>query len=119
MFPDFGKLSPIAGKYEAKLDRDSAHEILTKRAEAAAKAAAEAERREEEGDEAAREFNAGRRYSGGRTSGGGSRSSSTRGASSKNGSFGEEVAKVVIKELKGTTGKRIVRGIFGTLFKAR
>ena len=32
---------------------------------------------------------------------------------------GEEVTKVIIKELKGTTGRRIVRGIFGTIFKAR
>ena len=108
--------SPIAGKYEAKIDRESAHEILAKRAEEAAKAAAEAERREEEGDERAREFNAGRRYAPGGDEG---RSGSSRSRSSKGGSFGDEVAKVVIKELKGTTGRRIVRGIFGTIFKAK
>ena len=32
---------------------------------------------------------------------------------------GAAVASVVIKELKGTTGKRIVRGILGGLFKGR
>jgi len=29
------------------------------------------------------------------------------------------MAEVVMKELKGTTGRRIVRGILGGLFKAR
>jgi len=29
------------------------------------------------------------------------------------------MAKAVVKELKGTTGRRIVRGILGSLFKAR
>jgi len=108
--------SPIAGKYEALVDRESAHEILAKRAEEAAKAAAAAERAEDEGDERAREFNAGRRYSAGDDDAGRSRRRSSRSGES---SFGGEVAKVVIKELKGTTGRRIVRGILGTLFKAR
>jgi hypothetical protein len=31
----------------------------------------------------------------------------------------ETVTKVVVKELTGTTGRRIVRGILGSLFKAR
>ncbi len=29
------------------------------------------------------------------------------------------MTKAVIKELSGTTGRRIVRGIFGTIFRAR
>ena len=33
--------------------------------------------------------------------------------------LGEAMAKAVIKELKGTTGRRIVRGILGGLFKGR
>ena len=62
---------------------------------------------------AEREYRAGRRYSGTRVG----RSTSRR--SRKSESFGDAVAGVVIKELKGTTGRRIVRGIFGTLFKGR
>ena len=34
-------------------------------------------------------------------------------------SFGGVLASVVAKELKGTTGRRIVRGILGGLFKGR
>jgi len=105
--------SPLAGKYEAKLDRQSAYEMLKKRAEDAAKAAEEAEKAEEEADMALREYKAGRRYSGARV--GRSTSRKTR----KDAGWGEAISSVVIKELKGTTGRRIVRGIFGTLFKGR
>ncbi len=106
--------SPIAGKYEEKVDRISAYETLKARAEAAAKEAEAAERAEEQAEMAEREYRAGRRYSGSRVG----RSTSRR-RSRKSESFGEAVAGVVIKELKGTTGRRIVRGIFGTLFKGR
>jgi hypothetical protein len=103
--------SPFAGKYDTAVDRDSAHEMLARRAAAAAKAAEEAERAETEGQ--AREFSAARRYS---ANGDDAPPRKTGGSGS---SFGGEVAKVVIKELKGTTGRRIVRGVLGTLFKAR
>ncbi|MCV6591757.1 MAG: DUF853 domain-containing protein [Silicimonas sp.] len=105
--------SPIAGKYETLKDRESAYEVLTKRAEAAAKEAEEAERREEEAEEAEREFRRARRYDG-RDVG---RSTSRR--SSKSPSLGDQFAKMVVKELTGTTGRRLVRGILGGLFKGR
>ena len=104
--------SPVAGKYEATLDRLSAHEMLAKRAEDAARAAQEAERAEEEASAAERDYKAGRRYSGTRVS----RSSSR---SSRDDSLGSALSEAVIKELKGTTGRRIVRGILGGLFKGR
>ena len=112
--------SPIAGKYEAVIDRESAAEILAARAEAAAKeaeAAEAAEARDEAPEAGPREFNNARRYDGGRSP---SRTTRSRTEDKSLGrQFGEEVSKVVIKELKGTTGRRIVRGIFGTIFKAR
>ncbi len=108
--------SPIAGKYEELLDRRSAYEILAKRAADAAKAAEEAEDKEAEMEMAEREFNAGRRYSGSRV--GRSTSRSTRKAR-KDESFGEAITRNVMKELSGTTGRRIVRGLFGGLFKGR
>ncbi|MGB7316524.1 MAG: helicase HerA-like domain-containing protein [Planktotalea sp.] len=104
--------SHIAGKYEAKIDRTSAYEILRERADVAAKAAAEAEAKEDELEMAEREYKAARRYSGTRVA----RSTSR---SSKSDSFGAAMTQVVLKELKGTTGRRIVRGILGGLFKAR
>ncbi len=110
----FIKSSPIAGKYEEVKDRESAYEILTRRAELAAKEAAEAEAREEEAEAQEREYRTGRRYKGERVE-----RSTSRSRSSKSDSFGGALAKVVVKELKGTTGRRIVRGIFGTLFKGR
>ncbi|WP_417525729.1 helicase HerA-like domain-containing protein [Marinovum sp.] len=105
--------SPVAGKYDALQDRHSAYEILAKRAEEAAQAAEEAERREEAAEVAEREYRAGRRYSGTRVT----RSTSRR--RSTGGSIGEAMTQAVIKELKGTTGRRIVRGILGGLFKGR
>jgi len=105
--------SPVAGKYDTTLDRNSAFEMLAKRANDAAKAAEEAEAKEEDLEAAMREYQTGRRYSGTKVT----RSSSR--TPPKGGGFGGEVAKLVIKELKGTTGRRIVRGILGGLFKAR
>ncbi|KAG1715467.1 hypothetical protein GQR58_000439 [Nymphon striatum] len=108
--------SPLQGKYDTLADRNSAYEILGKRAADAAKAAEEEEAREEEASAAEREYKAGRRYSGTRVER--STSRPTR-KSKRTDSFGEAMAKVVIKELKGTTGRRIVRGILGGFFKAR
>ncbi|WP_170600525.1 helicase HerA-like domain-containing protein [Ruegeria arenilitoris] len=107
--------SPMAGKYETLLDRKSAFEILQARA---AKAAAEAEVAEpEEHDDtrsvSEREYSAARRYSGSRV--GRSSARSVR----KQDSFASAMSEAVIKELKGTTGRRIVRGILGGLFRNR
>ncbi|ALI54478.1 helicase HerA-like domain-containing protein [Celeribacter marinus] len=119
--------SPIAGKYEAKLDRESAFELLTKRADTAAAEAEAAEAAEDAADLAAaqakeddkrrkdleREFSKARRYE---TKDYG-RSSSRR--TTKDSGVAATVTNLVIKELKGTTGRRIVRGILGGLFKGR
>lgn len=110
--------SPMAGKYDATVDRKSAYEILAARAEEAAREAEESEAKAEEKSAAEREFNAGRRYTGIKVSRSSSRSRTAR-DSSVGGSFGKAMADVVIKELKGTTGRRIVRGILGGLFKGR
>jgi DNA helicase HerA-like ATPase len=105
--------SDMAGKYDTTVDRESAFELLSKRAEAAAKAAEEAEDEEERLEEKEREFKAARRYDGGRAG------KSTSRRSSSSSSFGGALASVVAKELKGPTGRRIVRGILGGLFKGR
>lgn len=107
-------LSDLHARYAETVDRHSAHEMLKERAEAAAKAAAEAEQREEEMEAAEREYQAGRRYSG--TRGGRSTSKPVRRPQK---SFGEQMGDMVVKELTGTTGRRLVRGILGSLFKAR
>ncbi len=104
--------SPIAGKYDTPLDRDSAFELLSKRAEEAAKAAEEAEAAEEAAKSVLeKDYKSARRYSGERVG----RSTSK---ASEN-SITDAMADVLIKELKGTTGRRIVRGVLGSLFKGR
>ncbi len=105
--------SPVAGKYEVVLDRNSAYEMLAARAQDAAEAAAKAEAEEEELATAEREYRAARRYSGTRVS----RSSSRK--SRRDDSLTDALTSAVIKEMRGTTGRRIVRGILGGLFKAR
>ncbi|MEI4262357.1 helicase HerA-like domain-containing protein [Roseovarius sp. D0-M9] len=107
--------SPVAGKYETLVDRRSAYEILKDRAAHAAAEAAHAEEVAEEQSVAEREFNAGRRYSGKRVE----RSTAQRRGGSTAGSFGEAITGAVLKELNGTTGRRLVRGILGGLFKGR
>ncbi|SPF80360.1 helicase HerA-like domain-containing protein [Pseudoprimorskyibacter insulae] len=109
--------SDLGVKYNTALDRHSAYEILKARAEAAATAAEQAEEAEETLEASQREFNAGRRYSGSRVP----RSSSkpVRTSRREEESFGDAMAKMVMKELTGTTGRRIVRGVLGGLFKAR
>ncbi|MDE0851239.1 helicase HerA-like domain-containing protein [Yoonia sp.] len=106
--------SPMAGKYDTTIDRESASEILAKRAGAAAEEAEKAEAEEERVEAKEREFKSARRYSGNGTKG---RSTSRR--SNNDTSFGGAIASVIAKELKGTTGRRIVRGILGGLFRGR
>ena len=109
--------SHIAGKYEAKVDRISAFEKLRAKAGRAAEAAEKAEAEEERAAAEEREFRAGRRYS----AGGMERSSSKRIGTRRRqpDTFGSALQTAVIKELKGTTGRRIVRGILGGFFKGR
>ncbi|EEE38166.1 hypothetical protein RKLH11_2007 [Rhodobacteraceae bacterium KLH11] len=60
-----------------------------------------------------REYASARRYSGSRV--GRSSARITR----KKDTFATAMSEAVIKELKGTTGRRIVRGILGGLFRNR
>lgn len=106
--------SPVAGKYDTTQDRHSAYEMLAARAAEAAKAAETAEAEAEEAPPQAREFNAARRYSGSRVAQSGSRAGQGLGDR-----FGAAVTDAVLKEIKGTTGRRIVRGILGGFFKGR
>ena len=109
---DFIANSPVAGKYDKAIDRESAYEVLMSRAEVAATEAEEAERREDEAEEREREFKQARRYESDRVG----RSTSR---TSRSDSVGDKLTKMVVRELTGTTGRRIVRGILGGLFKGR
>ncbi|GIT92166.1 hypothetical protein JANAI62_26240 [Jannaschia pagri] len=106
--------SPIAGRYEATIDRESAFEILTARAKAAAEAAEAAEREEEEVEVREREYKAGRRYTGGRVS-----RSTARPRSRRGDSVVQAFAKSMARSLGTRAGKAIVRGVLGGLFRGR
>ncbi len=108
--------SPVAGKYDTTLDRDSAYEMLTRRAAEAAKEAERAEAAEEEAEEAEREFKSARRYNGSRVD---RSTSKTTSRSSRSDSVGEAFAKSFARQLGTRSGKALVRGIFGTLFSGR
>ena len=105
--------SDLGAAYDKTLDRRSAHEILTARAKRAALEAEADIASEDDSDPRARNYRAARRYSGSRVGRGVS-----KGRQGAEG-FGEAMGKMVMKELTGTTGRRIVRGILGGLFKAR
>jgi len=107
--------SPMAAKYNQSVDRRSAFEILQARADTAAKEAeaAESDAALAEQTPMQREYNSARRYSGSRVG-----RSSARVVRKKD-TFTSAMSEAVIKELKGTTGRRIVRGILGGLFRNR
>jgi len=116
--------SAMAGKYDTPLDRESAFEILRGRAETAAAEAAAAETAEEEAETAAqapdtlhlREFSNARRYSAkGAAPAARAPSSPASAASDITGTL----TNLVIRELNGTTGRRLMRGIMGSIFRGR
>jgi DNA helicase HerA-like ATPase len=105
--------SPLAGKYEATLDRDSAFEMLQRRAEIAAQ---EAQEHEDDLPVAERAYSAGRRYTGARVSRSTAQSSSGSGRSD---SIGATFAKSFARQLGTRSGRAVVRGILGSLFRGR
>jgi hypothetical protein len=109
--------SGLSGKYDLPMDRESAFEILGKRAEEAARAAAEAEEREArtKADERdAREQARDRRYDDGQAG----RSTSRR-SSGRSDSIAETFGKSLARQLGTKTGQALVRGVLGSLFRAR
>ena len=119
--------SAMAGKYDTPLDRESAFETLRGRAEQAAaeaeaaeaaiekaEADAKAAKKAESETPSLRDFKKARRYAGKDQPPSRRKTSST-----SDTGIGGAIANVVLKELKGTTGRRIVRGILGGLFRGR
>jgi DNA helicase HerA-like ATPase len=89
--------SPVAGRYDQPVDRESAHEILKKRAEE--KARLEAETQQREAEEKQREAEEKKHRSPG---------------SRRQGVF-EAMVKSVVRSVGSSVGRRIARGILGSL----
>jgi DNA helicase HerA-like ATPase len=100
--------SPLAGKYEAAVDRESAHELLAERAGKAAEAAAMAETMLRDAEAREAELRQARRYQAPR-----------RTAARPAPSLGAELARAAVKQLSTRQGQALVRGILGGLFKGR
>ncbi|PID48728.1 MAG: ATP-binding protein [Proteobacteria bacterium] len=93
--------SPLAGRYDTPIDRESAHEILEKRARQAVQEA-------EQAAQAAQKEKLARRYE----------TTSTPRASNRQ-SVGETLVKSVARSVGSRLGQQIVRGILGSLFRGR
>nr|WP_232843837.1 helicase HerA-like domain-containing protein [Rhodobacter amnigenus] len=126
--------SPVKGKYDTPVDRESAYEKLRARAEQAAREADAEQGRasapqgggsgpwggsEDDG------LTRARRYDGGRSGGGGaeterpSRSGTARSSTGRSDSIGTAFAKSFARQLGTKTGQAVVRGILGSLFRSR
>ncbi|HSF63222.1 MAG TPA: helicase HerA-like domain-containing protein [Paracoccaceae bacterium] len=105
--------SPLKGKYDRLIDRDSAHEMLAAREAQAAQEAAQAEALAARAAEEEREFKAARRYDGRMP-----RTTKPR-AASKSDSVGTAFAKSFARQLGTRSGQAVVRGILGSLFRSR
>lgn len=104
-------------KYDQTVDRESAREILTARAEEAAKQAEKASADDDLFKMDGGGFKQGRRYragEGARASGTTSRRSTSRGDS-----IGEAFGKSLARQIGSQAGRALVRGVLGSLFRAR
>jgi hypothetical protein len=114
--------SPVAGKYDTPVDRDSAYERLKARAEAAAAAVPPEPPEPPEPEGQLREFNSARRYDGGtlRSFPDGAQSrSAPKPAARRSDSVTEAFAKSFARQLGTKSGQALVRGVLGSLFKGR
>jgi DNA helicase HerA-like ATPase len=105
--------SPVAGKYETVLDRESAYEKLRARSEAAAREAAELEEKQAEEK---REFERARRYN---ADGYGADKPKRTTSSGRSDSIGTAFAKSFARQLGTKSGQALVRGILGSIFGKR
>ena len=104
--------SPVRGQYDELVDRESAHEILSRRAEIRAKDAEEALKAEEEA-KAAKKASSGR----GATMQDRILKSVVRSVGNR---VGTQVGRAVLgKGMGSTIGRAVVRGILGSIFRGR
>ena len=104
--------SPLAGKYDRLIDRESAFEILQACTAAAAHEAEKAEAAAARAEDEAREFTAARRYSAGDAP-----ANTRRKSSARSDSVGAAFAKSSARQLGTKSGQAVVRGILGGLFR--
>ena len=111
--------SPMGLKYDRRLDRESAQEILAKRAEEAARAGAEAEAKQRQDDAlfdlGRDEYRSGRRYQPDQKVQKAPANRAARGSDTVLETFGKSLAR----QLGTRSGQALVRGVLGSLFRGR
>jgi uncharacterized protein len=105
--------SPVHGKYDTAVDRDSAYERLRAKADAAAREASAAEDRATDDK---REFDRARRYDG---KGYGEDKPARAPAAGRSDSVTTAFAKSFARQLGTKSGQALVRGILGSIFGRR
>ena len=112
--------SPFGVKYGKAVDRESAHEILSARAQKAAQEAAAAEAAQKDAAQkdakAKLEFNRARRYDAGEDEG---RTPARKPPAARSDSIAEVFGKSLARQLGSKAGQQLVRGVLGSLFKSR
>lgn len=101
--------SRFKGLYDTPVDRQSAYEVLTERAEAERKKIEADEEREKRLEEQEAEYKRAQKLSG----------SSSRSRSSRSDSTTEALVKSVARAAGSQVGRSIVRGVLGGIFKGR
>jgi len=104
--------SPVKGKYDQPLDRESAFEKLRARAGSAARDAAQLEQKQAEEK---REFERARRYD----ANGYREAAPKRTSAGRSDSIGTAFAKSFARQLGTKSGQALVRGILGSIFGKR
>ena len=94
--------SPVAGKYEKTIDSDSAHEMLTRRAQAGAQAATAAQAPVDDDSKVTR-----------------SSVPASKTPARRGDTVVQAFAKSFARQLGGRTGQALIRGVLGGLFKGR
>jgi len=113
--------SPLAGKYDTPVDRDSAYERLARRAEAAGREAAQAAAPASAGggEDSAREFSNARRIGGGAGAKPVARSGGGGGATRRGDSVVDAFAKSFARQIGTRSGQAVARGVLGGIFRGK
>ncbi|MDP0929086.1 DUF853 family protein [Paracoccus onubensis] len=113
------KASPMAEKYDTPLDRESAQEILAKRAEDAATEAEKEKQPASGSDDDLFEMNPGEHKQGRRYEPERKATKSRSSRSSRSDSIAEAFGKSFARQVGTRAGKALVRGVLGSLFRGR
>ncbi|MFD1882438.1 helicase HerA-like domain-containing protein [Paracoccus pacificus] len=110
--------SPMGAKYDKQVDRESAQELLAKKAEAAAASAEEAKKDDSLWDVKTESYSRARRYDPQQEMPR-SRNGSSGGRRSNSDSIATTFGKSLARQLGTKSGQALIRGVLGSLFRGK